>query len=413
MYYITEIACVVVEIWMIHMLMASSAAKKDRPWWHFGLAYTAFGLVIAVFSFVQDAAFVRFGICFLTVWAFSVFLFENNILRGLVPGFIYLTLTALVEMLCSLIMVWAGVDGAAMMAYGNPRAIFLILNHVVLFAVIVPICLFRRRNEAEVSWRILLPVLPCWIVTILLCSLLLWQVLMLEQTMHWAYFCVMLGLLYTNMLVIYCMIRMERQARQQKEAELAEHHYAMQQEYYDQFRAQQEETRAIWHDISKYLRAVQADDTNQSWEQIRQMMDSVSCVVDVNNRVVSILLNEYVQAAKNAGVELCLDVQVPPELFVTAADLYVLIGNTLDNALQACRELPAQQRKIVLKLKTHNSILFYEIENPDVEQTPKRSDRFHGYGLKNARRCAQRYNGNLEVIRENGMFRVRAYLNSV
>ena len=198
------------------------------------------------------------------------------------------------------------------------------------------------------------------------------------------------------------------------EAELAEHHYAMQQEYYEQFRSQQEETRAIWHDISKYLRAIQADADNTSLVQMQQMLDSVTSIVDVHNRIVSVILNEYVQAAKQAEVCLEMDVQVPSELFVTAADLYVLIGNTMDNALEACLELPADQRRISLKLRVHNSILFYGIENPFAPQYQNRiRDRFHGYGLKNVRKCVERYGGTLEVQKDDGIFRVLAHLNSM
>lgn len=93
------------------------------------------------------------------------------------------------------------------------------------------------------------------------------------------------------------------------------------------------------------------------------MLDSISQVVDVNNRVVSVILNEYVQSARAFHIELELDVQIPEVLFVTAADLYVLIGNTMDNAIEACQSVPEEDRKITLKLKptTISSFMKYPI----------------------------------------------------
>ena len=188
----------------------------------------------------------------------------------------------------------------------------------------------------------------------------------------------------------------------------------MQQEYYDQLRVQHEETRALWHDISKYLRASQVDNSDAALQEVQQMLDSISQVVDVNNRVVSVILNEYFQTAKDAGVSIELDVLVPTELFVTAADLYVLLGNTLDNAIEACTELPKEQRRISLKLKKHNSMLYYEISNPyDEKHLQRARGNYHGFGLKNVAKCVEKYRGKLDVSKANGVFRVVAHLNSL
>ena len=109
-----------------------------------------------------------------------------------------------------------------------------------------------------------------------------------------------------------------------------------------------------------------------------------------------------------------MDVQVPQEVFVTAADLYVLLGNTLDNALEACSELAAGDRKIVLQLRMHTEVLFYKISNPYIDSHLRRKrNQFHGYGLKNVQHCVNRYHGNLEICTENGIFSVSAHLNGM
>ena len=137
-------------------------------------------------------------------------------------------------------------------------------------------------------------------------------------------------------------------------------------------------------------------------------------MVDVNNRVVSVILNEYFQIAKDAGISIELDVMVPTELFVTAADLYVLLGNTLDNAIEACMELPKEQRRITLKLKKHTSMLYYEISNPyDEKHLHRVRGNYHGFGLKNVAKCVDKYRGKLDVSTTNGVFQVVAHMNSL
>ena len=61
----------------------------------------------------------------------------------------------------------------------------------------------------------------------------------------------------------------------------------------------------------------------------KTLLNSATGIIDVGNRVVNVILNEYDQAAKASGIELRLKVNVPEELFVSAADLYVLIGLVL------------------------------------------------------------------------------------
>jgi sensor histidine kinase YesM len=300
------------------------------------------------------------------------------------------------------------------MASTPARTMLLIVAHILLLGIVIILCIINRKSATKMSVKILLPVLPCWAISILLGFVFTWQCVVMEYQWHPLFLVVLIGLLYTNIIMIYFTNKNSEQAQLKKAFEIAEHHYAMQQEYYDQLHAQQEETRALWHDISKYLRASQVDKSNATLQEVQQMLDSISQVVDVNNRVVSIILNEYFQAAKDADVSIAFDVLVPTELFVTAADLYVLLGNTLDNAIEACMELPKEQRSISLKLKKHNGMLYYEISNPyDEKHLHRARGIYHGFGLKNVAKCVEKYRGKLDVCKSNGIFQVVAHMNNM
>ena len=175
----------------------------------------------------------------------------------------------------------------------------------------------------------------------------------------------------------------------------------------------QAETRALWHDLNKYLRAAKTEtQPAQALEQLESMFHSATQIVDVGNRVLNVILNEYTQMAKATGIDLRLKVQVPAELPVSVADLYILIGNTLDNAMDACHALPRDQRVIDLILRTQNDVLYYKLVNPYSSEQPKReADSMHGHGLQNVRRCVEKYNGFFDVVKENGFFTVTGHLN--
>jgi len=414
MYYFVEIACVIAEMWMVHMFLGSFYAKRECSFLQMLGVYGIFGAIITALSLIPDLAFVRLAVTFIGIWSTALVLFKTRIIQGLLSGVAYCAIVAVNDVISTVCFQICGVSSDALMASNPARAMLLIVAHVFLFGIIVILGIINRKSNTKMSVRVLLPVLPCWVISILLGFVYVWQCMVLKYEWHPLFLVVLIGLLYTNIIMIYFTNKTSEQAQMKKDFEIAEHHYAMQQEYYDQLRVQQEETRALWHDISKYLRASQIDKSDEALQEVQQMLDSISQVVDVNNRVVSVILNEYFQLAKDADVSIELDVLVPTELFVTAADLYVLLGNTLDNAIEACIELPKEQRHITLKLKKHNSMLYYEISNPyDEKHLHRTRGNYHGFGLKNVAKCVEKYRGKLDVTKSNGIFRVVAHMNSL
>lgn len=413
MYFFVEIACVVTEILMIHMFLSGFFQRRNMPRWIISITYSVFCVIITLLSLNEKLIFHRIVFALFGVWTISLSVFNARILHGFFSGIALCAIYAATDIVAALVFQLFGVGTDALMANHLSRSMYLIACHIIMFGMVMLVRIINKKSKEQMPVKILLPVAPCWITSILLCFVLTWQCFVMNYELHPLYLIVLLGLVYTCIVVIYYTNRINEQAQEKKAWEIAEHHYAMQQEYYDQMRMQQEETRALWHDISKYLRASQVENSLDAVAQVQEMLNTIACVVDVNNRIVSVILNEYFQIAKNAGITLELDVQVPSELFITAADLYVLIGNTLDNAIEACSDIPAEQRIISLKLKTHNNILYYEISNPyDETHLLKIKSKYHGYGLKNVNRCVERYSGKLDVQKENGLFRLCAHLNS-
>lgn len=415
MYFFIDIACVVVSLWMIHMYLSSFMQHKQKPLWMSLSLYVLFGVTIAGLMFIPDASFLRLLCTFIFVGLIGSVLYVSKLFQSVLLSVIFCVLILVTDILTSLLMNALHIETAVLMQAGAPRSFYQIADHIVLFGVIALVQLANKKSPVKVSWRIVLPVFPSWIISALLCCLLARQILVNNAELPWLYIVVLLGLLYTNLIIIYHTTAMQKQAEEQTDRVLAEHHYAMQQEYYDQFRLQQEETRALWHDICKYIRAFEMENkSSETLTQLQEMINSVTGVVDVNNRVVSVILNEYVSLAKDQGVMFTMDVQVPAELPITAADLYILIGNTLDNSLNALADLPAEERQVVLQLRLHNQVLFYKVQNPfNPDKIPRHriSNRYHGYGLKNVRTCVAKYQGELKTHIDGGVYTVTAHLN--
>lgn len=155
--------------------------------------------------------------------------------------------------------------------------------------------------------------------------------------------------------------------------------------------------------------------TEQAKEVLNQAQDlfhSIGNVVDVGNSVVNILLSDYIAKAQDNEISFDFDVSIPENLGITAAEVYVILGNTLDNAIEACCALPVNRRYIHLQMRTFHNMLFYKIENPYEEDYTKRTKgKNNGFGLQNVKRCVEKYNGDMLIEKNGNIYTLSLHLN--
>ena len=132
----------------------------------------------------------------------------------------------------------------------------------------------------------------------------------------------------------------------------------------------------------------------------------------VGNPVVDALLNYYLRIAEKNNIKVKLDVTIPEVLTISSLSLSIILGNTFDNAIEACCSLPAEQRTIHLQLRKQYRSLFYRLENPYSDTSRGiRIGEYHGYGLKNINRIVQENHGDFYTKKKDGVFTVQVRLN--
>ena len=99
--------------------------------------------------------------------------------------------------------------------------------------------------------------------------------------------------------------------------------------------------------------------------------------------------------------------------FMKKEDIYALFGNIIDNAIEAVLKIEEAKRVISLMVKASGKMLVVnafnyfdgalKIENGEI-QTAKQDKAYHGFGLKSIKFISQKYNGDLRITAENGVF---------
>ncbi len=412
MYYFVDAICSIAEIFFLIFLSGSFFARRENQKWKDILTYSCFGGCLIALSFFPSITLFRTFFWIVFGMIFVIIIFDTRLIAAFFVILSFVAICGLTEVAVMVLLSFFDLDNHVLMVTGNARILYIIVTHLVELLLVVSVCFVKGYSSGKLTAKVLLPVYPSLVVGILFCCLLASDISN-ERNMNSFYMIIALGLLYTSITIILYTTKLQEQQDAKHNLEIANHHYAMQKEYYEQLHSQQEQTRALWHDIKKYLRAVETESSsNDSLHELQEMVDTIAPVVDVGNRVVNIILSEYIQLASEATTKLILDVQIPSELQMTAADLYILLGNTLDNALDACSSVPQSERMIDLQLRLHNQMLFYRISNPySQEHIHRKRNQFHGYGLKNVRECVRRNNGNLEVLDSDNHFTLTALIN--
>lgn len=329
----------------------------------------------------------------------------------------FFVLGSVVEILAMLLIGVRLPDTDLLMQAGAARVIYVVFSNLIQIPLLILVSHFFNREESDLRIVWLLPLISIQLASISVCYVVQCHAADKDFPDYMVFF--MAVLLFVNIMIVFYVEALRKNEKEKYLAELTEQHYHLQIEYYQQLLEKQQETKALWHDIKKYTAAMQAVAAQNDTEQLRQIAQAaedayerVKDISAVGNPVVDALLNQYLRSAKENQIQVLLDITIPEVLAISTLLLSVVIGNTFDNAIEACRLIAPEKRVIHLQLRKQNRILFYSIENPYIDAvTQLRVGKHHGYGLKNVERAVNQNNGNFQLEKVDGNFIVQIRLN--
>ena len=329
----------------------------------------------------------------------------------------FFVLGSVVEILAMLLIGVRLPDTDLLMQAGAVRVIYVVFSNLLQIPLLILVSHFFNREESDLRIVWLFPLISIQLASISVCYVVQCHAADKDFPDYMVFFIAVL--LFVNIMIVFYVEALRKNEKEKYLAELTEQHYHLQIEYYQQLLEKQQETKALWHDIKKYIAAMQAVAAQNDSEQLRQIAQAaedayerVKDISAVGNPVVDALLNQYLRSAKENQIQVLLDITIPEVLAISTLLLSVVIGNTFDNAIEACRLINPEKREIHLQLRKQNRILFYSIENPYIDAvTQLRVGKHHGYGLKNVERAVNQNNGNFQLEKVDGNFIVQIRLN--
>lgn len=178
-------------------------------------------------------------------------------------------------------------------------------------------------------------------------------------------------------------------------------------------------TRSLRHDLSNHMGAIESllnkgydEKALEYIQQLRSLSYSDKEFAHSDNIVIDSILNYKLQEAESRGADISLNLKIPSDLKFISVDMVVILGNLLDNAIEAINKLETN-KKILVSISYKKGILFIHVENSFNGKvnmvngniiSSKNEKINHGLGMQNISRTLEKYNGSMEYSYTDNKF---------
>lgn len=194
-------------------------------------------------------------------------------------------------------------------------------------------------------------------------------------------------------------------------------------DYYNNLQEKTEYIRHMRHDFKDVVNSVKLlinENTENSIEQANQLLTELDNEITntklpkySDNIIVNTVVGAKAEVAEKNNVIFESNICLPREIHISAIDLNYVFLNLLNNAIEATKKLPEEQRKISLKASIAAGFLVIKTENPFNQiiydetgkiKTSKADTDNHGYGLTIIKNIAKKYDGSFKTSADNQIF---------
>lgn len=234
-------------------------------------------------------------------------------------------------------------------------------------------------------------------------------------------------LIVSNVSIFYFIDDIYDAIASKEKLNLAQNLIKQQEKQYSELYSNSQEVRKLRHNHKNFLLGVLTEIENKNFESVKKAFDDELDILNVipsnqaqtGNATFDSLLNYKVTQAHQYGIKFEFEFQKMSTINFSDIDLAVLIGNAIDNAIEATAKIENKQDRIIEFIaKVNNSQLVINIINPTDKEidvlnlsTNKKDALNHGFGVLTMLQIAQKYDGDVIFNWENKKFETIIYLS--
>jgi len=193
--------------------------------------------------------------------------------------------------------------------------------------------------------------------------------------------------------------------------DLVEKHYEEVENMYRQMRGWRHDYKHHIQTMKAHLLMEQYQELDDYLSELDTDLTEVDTILRTGNVRIDAVLNSKLAVAKAKGIRVNAKATVPEQLKMKEVDLCVIIGNLLDNAMEACDKTEEEKQFIRVYIEALKEQLYIYVSNSMADNVRKSGGQYlstkrgsHGFGLMRIDRVVKKYNGYLNRQHEEGVF---------
>ena len=196
------------------------------------------------------------------------------------------------------------------------------------------------------------------------------------------------------------------------QSDLMNKHYEEVENMYRQVRGWRHDYRNHIQTMMTLMRSGEYEKVMGYLETLGEDLNTVDTVLKTGNIMADAILNSKISLAKSNHIQVDATASIPVKLSMTDIDLCVIIGNLLDNAIEASMTLPEKERMIRIYIEIKKNQLYLSFTNLTAAKKMKKENGIfrstkgvsRGFGLLRVDRIVKKYGGYLRRASEDGAF---------
>lgn len=428
-YHFLELFATFVEGAIVLLVSTNLAGKKygtKKNSAYILIASIIYTVIITLLNNWQVFSFVTLGLAILYTFVVILFLSDGKLLYKLCSIMMtwffinvadYILSYSLIMILGKSLDISAGIP--LILSPGTARSVYILVNKslqiIVFFAFRKLYPKLRMLNQRSIALLLSVVTVAYIVMSVITNLIISSSVILLQIAIIFSVFFIAI----TIVSVIISIAIGSKYQNEKREKELLTLANSMMEKNYTEIKSIQNTISKQVHDFKNHLRTIDGmlPDESEVKEYLSDLLEtsyqqSQNC--NCGNEVIDSIINCKISQAALQNTSFKHRIQLNNKLNISPVDICAILANQIDNALEACAEIPATESKYVnVDIWQKESFTFFKVVNSANKnpfdshgklETAKSDKKLHGFGIKSIQETANKHNGYLKNEYVDGAF---------
>jgi two-component system sensor histidine kinase AgrC len=231
---------------------------------------------------------------------------------------------------------------------------------------------------------------------------------------------VLVCIFFNNFINYYMYANLSNKAKMEAKLQIMQHKKEFDYSLFKDSKENHDKIMRLQHDINNHLIHILYCIKSKKYDKAIEYINEISKTsmaflehIHLSNEMLNYIINAKMDAAASKSIKFIGNIEDIKHPILNDFDLCILLGNILDNAIEASQNEKINNRYIIMDIYNFSGYEIFEVKNKISSSildknrmlTSSKSNKIlHGYGLKQIRTIIEKYYGHLDIYERNNYF---------